>query len=755
MSPVPVHPLVPWTAAQIKDEALARLAVHTPEYTHVNEGDPGVAILEVFAFMGEALAYRASLIPERNRKKFLNLLGIPVRPASAAVGVVTVTNEGGTAEVATLPGGLALRAGEVGFATRNGLDVVPLESRVVYKRRLSEAETIAARDRYDLLFQGIERDEDEVLEFYETAYHDPPGTAAAIRTLDLGDHTVDRSIWMPLLVRRGEEGRIGAIRDALLGRTITVGVVPAIDVDAEVLEPGGPSASRATPTLSFESTTATVTADERPTFHTLQAVPDADPTDALTLIQVTLPSDPSLLSVPAIADPLAAGTRDFPPTLDDPRLEARLLTWLRIRPEAAEQGDGEPVESALLRARFVWLGINAARLSQRVEVNGERVGLGTGEPDHSFQLVNTPVIPDSVTVTVDGEPWRRIDDILAAPPEIEVRLANAPPGARLLPSADDLTDPKRFQIGTDGLLRFGTGARGARPRGSVVVSYAYGGGSVGNVGIGAVNQGRALPDGYVVANPLPTWGGVDRESFADAERSIAQFLKHRDKAASVEDISAIVRRAPGIDLGRVDVLPLYHPDLGEGTPGAVTVMVIPVDPLRPEAPVPDRRFLQAVCDHLEPRRVLTTEIHVLGPVYRSLWVSIGIEAVPGEDIAIVREAVKRQVRTFLSPIEGGFVTNGSGEGWPLRKSVVDREIWVQASRAPGVATITNVRMWDGEGLEVTELPLAGVELPKLEQVRVGIGDPPDLGPILADPAGPPPSETAPRRVPVPIIPLEC
>ena len=68
------------------DEALARIPVHNPEWTNFNKSDPGVTLIELFAFMTENLLYRSNLIPERNRLKFLQLLGVPLQPASSAVG---------------------------------------------------------------------------------------------------------------------------------------------------------------------------------------------------------------------------------------------------------------------------------------------------------------------------------------------------------------------------------------------------------------------------------------------------------------------------------------------------------------------------------------------------------------------------------------------------------------------------------------------------------------------------------------------
>src|SRR5215475_15288594 len=84
------------------DEALARIPVHNPEWTNFNASDPGVTLIQVFAFLTESLLYRAKLIPERNRFKFLQLLGVPLLPASPARGIITITNEKGPEETITL-----------------------------------------------------------------------------------------------------------------------------------------------------------------------------------------------------------------------------------------------------------------------------------------------------------------------------------------------------------------------------------------------------------------------------------------------------------------------------------------------------------------------------------------------------------------------------------------------------------------------------------------------------------------------------
>ena len=125
---------------QLLDEALARIPVHTPEWTNFNRSDPGVTLIEVFAFLTETLLYRANQMPERNRRKFLSLLGVPLQPASSARGIVTFRNEksndSGQLETITLSSDVEVRAGNVPFRSEQGLDILPIEATVYFKRLL-------------------------------------------------------------------------------------------------------------------------------------------------------------------------------------------------------------------------------------------------------------------------------------------------------------------------------------------------------------------------------------------------------------------------------------------------------------------------------------------------------------------------------------------------------------------------------------------------------------------------------------------
>ena len=74
-------------------EVRTRIARYTPEWTpvwsDVNDSDPGITMMQVFAWLTEILTYRMSQVPELNYVKFLQLLGIELNPAEPAQAEIT------------------------------------------------------------------------------------------------------------------------------------------------------------------------------------------------------------------------------------------------------------------------------------------------------------------------------------------------------------------------------------------------------------------------------------------------------------------------------------------------------------------------------------------------------------------------------------------------------------------------------------------------------------------------------------------
>jgi predicted phage baseplate assembly protein len=94
---MPLEAAIPQIDDRSYDSLLAevrtRIARYTPEWTpvwtDVNDNDPGITMVQVFAWLVELLTYRMNKVPDLNYVKFLQLLGIELNAAEPALSEVT------------------------------------------------------------------------------------------------------------------------------------------------------------------------------------------------------------------------------------------------------------------------------------------------------------------------------------------------------------------------------------------------------------------------------------------------------------------------------------------------------------------------------------------------------------------------------------------------------------------------------------------------------------------------------------------
>ena len=74
--PLPAPNLDDRKFQDLVNEAREKIPQLCPEWTDHNVSDPGIAMIELFAWMTEVLIYRANQVPDKNHLKFLDLVGI-------------------------------------------------------------------------------------------------------------------------------------------------------------------------------------------------------------------------------------------------------------------------------------------------------------------------------------------------------------------------------------------------------------------------------------------------------------------------------------------------------------------------------------------------------------------------------------------------------------------------------------------------------------------------------------------------------
>jgi hypothetical protein len=792
---------------QLVAEARARIPVHTPEWTNFNDSDPGMTLVQLFAFVTDNLLYRSNRIPEANRLKFLTLLGIPLQPATPGRGLVQFINDRGPIQPFPLNAGVEVRAGKVPFRTRTAVCVLPVSASVFYKQPHSDLdeETVA---EYEELYETFLEGADDTLEFYKTTPLPAPEIGKKMPQVDLASGVIDRSLWVALLAPKNVPP--ATVRKAIGGQTLALGIYPTNECAGKDLEPLAAEPAQTTdPGLVFEIA-APDPKDLKPLpdprYIRLQVEYAENVLEMPGIVQVLLPESEVLDTVTRWNfDPTEEGTKDYPPLLEDQELAKRLVTWIRIRLPVEAGPSGLPAGKGLL-AKLTWVGVNAAHVIQAIPVTQERLGTGTGAPDQSFKVVNTPVIADRLPVTTafttkntKGKEGKADFFVEPRAPFLSSWLHSAAsPGAFVLEvqnetaewetwyRTDDLfaaaPDAKVYALDPEaGVVSFGSGLRGLRPalgRG-IRASYEYGGGLEGKVAIGAITLSPTLPGGFKVENPVPTWGASPGETTAMGQKNIARTLKHRDRLVTISDFKEITLRTPGVELGRVEVLPLFNPDTyaTDKSPqaGAVTVMVVPaVVPEQETPPPPERLFLNAICEWLAPRRLVTTQIFVRTPEYVQVWVTVGLVTMPGQLRALVHREVKAAIRDYLSPLVGGPPVAAPEEtcsevtptpdpcpvrrgiGWTLGMEVRREDLEAVAVRVEGVRYVTSLKLGVKSAGSLKEVPfqrMEGIQLPWLAGISVREGTAEDLGMFVGE--GMDAAPASGNRVPVAVPPKKC
>lgn len=116
---------------EIVNEARRLIPRYCPEWTDHNLSDPGITLIELFAWMMEMLLYRLNRVPDKNFISFLDLIGVKLLPPAAARADLTFTLTAPQPEPVVIPAGTEVATVRTGteeaivFSTDHNLRIVP------------------------------------------------------------------------------------------------------------------------------------------------------------------------------------------------------------------------------------------------------------------------------------------------------------------------------------------------------------------------------------------------------------------------------------------------------------------------------------------------------------------------------------------------------------------------------------------------------------------------------------------------------
>jgi phage-related baseplate assembly protein len=194
----------------------------------------------------------------------------------------------------------------------------------------------------------------------------------------------------------------------------------------------------------------------------------------------------------------------------------------------------------------------------------------------------------------------------------------------------------------------------------------------------------------------------------DHEYLIREAWPRTDAAGALGDVAKVgrVRCVVGRDLTAADPTVL--------APAHVSVVVVPESTPESSHPQPAKELTTALRRFLEPRRVLTTRHHVVGPSY----VDVGIAA----DLALYEDApaldalteAQNRLTTFFHPLDGGV----AGDGWPFGHNVYVSEVYAVLEQGALIDYVEQVRLTGPKPIPDPRGNVAGIGLDEHQLVRL-------------------------------------
>lgn len=180
----------------------------------------------------------------------------------------------------------------------------------------------------------------------------------------------------------------------------------------------------------------------------------------------------------------------------------------------------------------------------------------------------------------------------------------------------------------------------------------------------------------------PEWAPPEGRTLIEEIRETVLLFRTQDRTVTCEDFENLARAAdPGVVRARC--VPRRNlefdpsPDRSTDRPGHVSVVIVPDS--AESSPYPQNDLISTVKEYLEPRRLLTTVVHVVGPRYVTIGVRIRLVLKPDALEETVEEKAKNALTGFFSPLPGQ-----EGEGWPFGRNVYVSEIYELLDRVDGV-----------------------------------------------------------------------
>ncbi len=626
------------------DEARRRIIRYCPEWTDYNLSDPGITLIELFAWMTEMTVYRLNRVPEKNFFKFMELIGLHLHSASSA-------------------------RTELTFWLSAPFPLGPEDNTTATVPHGTEIATLSADDEPEVIFT-TDRKLSVTL----------PRLDQLRRTENFHKNYIPRlgiETFFPFNQTHPQEGD-----------TFYLGFDDSRDISGHILRL----------TFECEQTQAVGIRREDPPLVWEASLGGGEWRE---VPPSNRPGERN--STGGLNNPQGSLTLYLPLTMKPDEVNGRLAYWVRCRFEVRRNEQGRYTESPrILNVTAHTLGATT-EATHAVLQYGEEVGLSNGDPGQSFQLQHAPILSLQPGETIEIEekrdndvvfvPWQVVTDFSKSSRYDRHFTLDTATGQVMFGPAVRQRDGSVFQYG-----RVPEAGRQIRFN-----QYRYGGGIVGNVPAGKLQSLRsALPYIDRVTNLIRASGGRDQESLEEAKLRVPQELRAQQRAVTAEDYENLAKGASRA-IARVKAL---APGMGgrAPNPGAIELLIVPAVAASLQTGDLTRLGLDetsqnAVLNHIDQYRLLTTKVIVREPAYVGVHVLAEIVINEYSQPEQVRQRVLKKLQQFISPLpltednDDLSQTIGSAwDGWPFGRDLYVAELYSLVQHVPGVKHVLDVQL---------------------------------------------------------------
>jgi predicted phage baseplate assembly protein len=652
------------------EECLQRIPRYCPEWTDHNLSDPGITLVELFAWLTDQMLMRFNQVPRKNYVAFLELLGIRLQPPTPAQTRLTFYLSTNLPEDYTIPMG----------------------TEVATERTETQEAIIFTTDQDLCIGQP-------------TLKHFLSATDANHISPSFQDHTEQ---WQPqqgslsvshefeLFSQQPQSGNgfyLVLEPDAALEGNVLAIAFTGVQGTPTGIDPNHPP--RRWDAWDGESWTQVLfqeTDDTTNGFSFNENTDKGDRSEQDGDVTLHLPESWPVSSFAAY--------------------RGRWLRCILTEPSARQPGYSNPPRIKTISMRAIG---GAVQASQCVLVQEEGLGVSNGKPGQSFQVQTTPILDrlagEHLMVFPIGQPpeiWQEVADfaesepndrhytvdslegtlqfgpLIREPHTLKRQTQNRTHQQTVLPEGQSPSHNLQGQM-----MEHQYGA--IPPRGAeIVFSYRTGGGKQGNVQAGSLRFLKtAIPYVDQVTNHNAAVNGADAESLDQAVLRAPHMLRSHDRAVTAADFEALTLKGGGGAVARSQCLPMSS----NQPAGSVSVCVVPQantdrielgQGISPEQFSLTSALREQVLHYLDERRLLGVQVQLQQANYMgvSVQTEVTLEHAYNNPAAQAEITHKIQVALYryLNPLTGG----PEGTGWPFGRPLYPSDIMALLQQLSGI-----------------------------------------------------------------------